>query len=385
MKAFAEKLLLLLIGPLFLFLVCETGIRAYYLFAGFGSVSLERQLAETEQAAPAAGSNSGATETTLGSIVRPSADPEMVYELKPSISGTFQNRPFTFNSHGMRDEEYPLKKGEATFRIAAIGDSVLFGWGVEQDHSYTAVAEKFLNDHSKDHQTAADPSGGPRYEILNFGIPGYNTTMEAALLEKKAAQFDPDMILLHFVSNDWGVPLFMQHTRNPWSFESSYFLDLIRSRLALTIGSKKCSEYFGDCSRFDRDDQQLALKQYAYMVGENGFRKAIRRIGEFARERKIPVVIVYGKATKRMEKRIEQIREQWGFSEVRVKPYVDEYITRNGIQDNPKARHKAIAVSPFDNHPNSAGHRCYAEALLDHFAKMPEFGGVDFGPRPRVN
>lgn len=371
-KSVLEKAALIISGPLFMFLVCELGLRGYYLISDFGAVSLERQLAQAEGETPP--QNGEKKETTLGSLVHTSADPDIVYELKPSISGTFQGRNFTFNSHGMRDDEYSTAKPVDTIRVAAIGDSVLFGWGVAQNLSYTAVAERFLNDHSS----------GRHYEILNFGVPGYNTAMEAAVFEKKVLQFSPDVLVIHFVSNDWGVPLFMQHSRDPWALDTSYFFDLIRSRMSVAIGSKRCRELLGDCDDFNRDDQRLALKQYMGMVGEAGFRRAIKRIGELTKAHNIPVVIIYGKATPQMEKRINQVCKQWGFEQIRVKPYVDEFVARTGIPDDPKSRAKALSLSPFDHHPNDSGHKCYAEALLDIFSKMPAFDGVKFGERPRI-
>ena len=77
----------------------------------------------------------------LGDLLRPSADPEIVYELRPNIAGTFLGKPYRTNSHGMRDDELPLAKPAGQLRIALVGDSLGFGWGVPIEESF---AQKIL-------------------------------------------------------------------------------------------------------------------------------------------------------------------------------------------------------------------------------------------------
>ena len=66
----------------------------------------------------------------------------MVYELKPGLDGRFQDQPLKTNSHGMRDREYPREKPDGVVRIAGLGDSVMFGWGVGQGEAYLDVLER---------------------------------------------------------------------------------------------------------------------------------------------------------------------------------------------------------------------------------------------------
>ena len=51
-KSVLEKAALIISGPLFMFLICELGLRGYYLISDLGAVSLERQLAQACVAGP---------------------------------------------------------------------------------------------------------------------------------------------------------------------------------------------------------------------------------------------------------------------------------------------------------------------------------------------
>src|SRR5688572_21179795 len=61
---------------------------------------------------------------------RYAANSDLIYELKPSFSGKDGQIQIRTNSWGMRDKEYTLTKPRNTYRVAIIGDSVAFGYGL---------------------------------------------------------------------------------------------------------------------------------------------------------------------------------------------------------------------------------------------------------------
>ena len=65
------------------------------------------------------------------------------------------------NSQGMRDYEYPYQKGKDVFRIAVLGCSRTYGYGVNMEETYSKVLESMLNEKHK------------KVEVLNFGVNGY--------------------------------------------------------------------------------------------------------------------------------------------------------------------------------------------------------------------
>ena len=49
------------------------------------------------------------------------------------------------NNLGYRGENVPLKKGVKTFRILGLGDSITWGTGVQEEHTYLRILEGRLN------------------------------------------------------------------------------------------------------------------------------------------------------------------------------------------------------------------------------------------------
>ena len=196
LKSILLGLLLIAIGPLLLTLLIELGFRGYYHYEQQLTGSLEQQLQRAQSQEPTTLEQS----PTMGALVQPSPYPDIVYELKRKATGTFLGKAFSSNSIGLRDKEFTLEKPANTIRIVGLGDSIMFGWGVEQDESYLKLLESKLQ--------SKHPNQS--FEVMNFAVPGYNTAMEVATFEHKALAFDPDLVILHFVDNDFGVPLFMQ-------------------------------------------------------------------------------------------------------------------------------------------------------------------------------
>ena len=97
------------------------------------------------------------------------------YELDPKHEG--------INSHGLRDVEFPLSKPPNTYRIAALGDSFTYGGGITSGETYVKQLESMLNDRLGEH--------GVRYEVLNAGVPGFNTQQELIHLQEVGLQFSP--------------------------------------------------------------------------------------------------------------------------------------------------------------------------------------------------
>ena len=86
----------------------------------------------------------------------PSDNPALFWELDPTSS--------LVNSAGFRDREFDRERRAGTVRIAALGDSVTFGYGVALEESFPKVLERILNETR------------PGHEVLNFGVGGYNTS-----------------------------------------------------------------------------------------------------------------------------------------------------------------------------------------------------------------
>ena len=125
-------------------------------------------------------------------VYRRSVNPILSYELKadyrddsPDLRRSYERT----NSHGLRDVERELDKPPGTRRVILLGDSVVEGHGVAESDTISRQLE------------ALYPDG--RTQVLNMGVSGYCTLAEVELLETKGLAFDPDIVVLFFVENDF--------------------------------------------------------------------------------------------------------------------------------------------------------------------------------------
>ncbi len=126
------------------------------------------------------------------------------YKMKPNISVRAVNTVnrielkqgkkvlLESNSDGYRTAEIPLKKGEGVYRVAVLGDSTAFGWGVEPNARYSQILEDKLN----------AMGTGIRYQVMNFGIPGYTSYHGREVFDHYALKYSPDMVIFTFGAND---------------------------------------------------------------------------------------------------------------------------------------------------------------------------------------
>jgi hypothetical protein len=145
-------------------------------------------------------------QATLRSIIQPHPDDSLVFDLRPNLSVNFQGVPVRTNICGMRQGPVVVQKPKNTYRIALLGDSFTFGWGVEEDRIFAAVLERRLNSLSQN---------GLRFEVLNFGVPGYSTFQEVNRYKIDGLDFDPDAAIVFFIDNDFGYPFFVRDVGTP--------------------------------------------------------------------------------------------------------------------------------------------------------------------------
>jgi lysophospholipase L1-like esterase len=133
--------------------------------------------------------------TMWASLVHvPSKTPGLTYEVAPNVDGQHRGMLVHTNSLGLRDTEPLPADTPHLVRIAAVGDSFTFGFSVDQGQEFPAQLEHMLN---------ADEPGGRRiFDVLNFGVGGYSTVDEEAVVREKALPMKPDLVLLAYCLND---------------------------------------------------------------------------------------------------------------------------------------------------------------------------------------
>jgi lysophospholipase L1-like esterase len=142
-------------------------------------------------------------------LVHPPEDLRGLHEARPDRPWLFGLRPgaegrvrhtgdvrYAINADGFRDQLRPQAKPPGTFRIVVMGDSIAFGYGVSLEHSFAKRLEQGL--------TARAPA--QPIEVLSLGVNGYNPYTEAALFADVGVRYHPDLVLVEFCINDLNDP-----------------------------------------------------------------------------------------------------------------------------------------------------------------------------------
>lgn len=95
------------------------------------------------------------------------------------------------NSQGFRGtREFSPTPKPGVLRVLVLGDSVSFGYGVNEEETYAARLERLLN---LAHLNA---------EVLNLSVSGFGTAEELLQYQAVGAALKPDLVILGYFSND---------------------------------------------------------------------------------------------------------------------------------------------------------------------------------------
>jgi hypothetical protein len=296
------------------------------------------------------------------SLIVASANPRLVYELNPELEGV--------NSLGMRGPEVEPDELEDAFVVAAVGDSHMFSAEVRRnDRTIPARMEQRL--------TALWPAAKPR--VLNFGVPGYNTAQELALLEARILGFEPDVVVLQYTINDLHVcnyiwPRFP--TLNALIHKSRFAVFAVKRLLYSPFGRRYLFEPVGlhlpDLLLFQPGlvgtlrvlpggDERLlghppraperVPERYHYMLGRENWESRLRRFGELAREAGAALI-----GTGFIEAADRSVWERAGFE---VISFYDIYAGRDMLAEG------GFDSADTSDHFSARGSRIIATALAD--------------------
>lgn len=128
----------------------------------------------------------------LGTVIR--FDAALGWSLEPGAymhsrdSERGLDYEININSLGLREREIPLRKPEGTRRVLVLGDSFVFGAGVEARWRTTDIMNRALGDD---------------VEVINAGVSGWGTDQELIHYETVLRPLDADVVVLcMMVAND---------------------------------------------------------------------------------------------------------------------------------------------------------------------------------------
>lgn len=264
----------------------------------------------------------------------------------------FNKEHVVLNNDLMRDRNYTLEKDNNTIRIAVFGDSFTFGSGINNASDvYVKVLEKKLN----------NKSGGKNYEVMNFGVAGYDFNKQLKDLNDKGMKYNPDIVIFGTNINDIDV----DKDDLPSRSEEYHIIQL--PYLGFWLRNSLYSYYFVE-SRFNRIVENSGLKENIeeYLIRVqlsrefNDFNsKKIKEMIDYVNDKSIkPVIVVFPLIN--------------GFKNYTLMPLYDFIINEsisNGVEPIgilgvwKQYNESQLVVNNYDSHPNELAHSLAAEEI----------------------
>ena len=118
--------------------------------------------------------------------------PELGWLGEPNYQAVFERNGFRVHvehdEDGFRKAAHGLGEPDpGATRIAVLGDSFTWGWGVPQGAVFTDELHRKL---------------GPAFHVRNFGVNAFGTAQESLLFEHYVADWSPDHVVLMVYGND---------------------------------------------------------------------------------------------------------------------------------------------------------------------------------------
>ncbi len=268
----------------------------------------------------------------------------------------FNQKYVSLNSDKMRDREFTFEKPNGTIRIAVVGDSITFGSGVKDvNNVYSKLLENKLNNNSR-----------TNFEVLNFGVPGYNSDDELEIVKDKVMKYHPDVIIIGYVLND------LENVDPKLQKETAINLEV--PYIGFVLRNSIYTYYYFE-SRLNRAMENLGLKKnYVFLLNEyfaseknkeinRGYYEQIKNI---ANKNKVKVALVY----------FPMIVDFKPYPLESSQIYVKEVAKENGFyfidileayQDH---KPQDLVVNKYDAHPNELGHQLAAEQIYEKLMEM---------------
>jgi hypothetical protein len=306
---------------------------------------------------------------SLADIKKTSTDPVLGFELKRNLSVEMHGHLIVTDAEGHRVPKNPVSVPNDAVRLAVIGDSSSFGWGVDYEYAYPYLYRQEMEAITKG-----------AIELKNFSVPAYGSKQEARMFQTRVLPYKPDLLILHHDNNDaspalalWGSDG-LHPTYGDNIFHSALLKFIIRR---MKGGSYQ--EQSGIQASFDKSKHEF--------IGHGGgaiasgplydeHLAALREIATTAREHRIPVIAVLFHAYVdydpqyetnpeylRLHKRLAGFLAAEGVHVLDLYPLYQRKMKEAGWTD--LSEWWVRKDKPEDPHPNAEGHRFILRHLVE--------------------
>ena len=291
----------------------------------------------------------------------PDPDPKISYRLKPGFDGPVYGATVRINSRGLRESESLIyDRRENVYRILCLGDSVVFGFGVEQPEAFPAVLERLLTERENN-----------EFEAINTGVPGYNTVQEVRFLEVEGYRYHPDLVLLFLVINDPESTRTLDSEGNLLPAPEDIWVRLSQRYGELAPADTVCYTYnavrralFPFTARYRKILSEAVRYQTKEIFNNPGWeecKKALAQLRAWSDSNAIPVVPVILPVLADFENHPYKV----SYDRLSSACVENGLAPVSAFQALSRYNAEQLRVHPLDGHPGIFGHRIIAEFLAD--------------------
>ena len=238
------------------------------------------------------------------------------------------------NKDGLRDEK-EIKSKPNSYKIAFIGDSFVFGWGVKYEETIGKLIENKLNDIL---------SCDKEIEVFNLGVGNYNSSQQLALFNELKEKLNPDLVILQHFIND--AEPYVKEKVNLF-LKKSYLFNLIKSRILM----KRKGSYIKYYDSLYRDKTW------------NGNKLSIQRLNKEAAKISGKNLVTFLLPELREINNISNLKDAYELrKDFFVKENIRHYDLRPFLDKVSKGDESSLWVSKEDSHSNA-----YTNELISTF------------------
>lgn len=268
------------------------------------------------------------------------ADDALVYTQPRNRTVELDGVEVNFNALGLRGA--PIEeKGPQERRALFLGDSVVFGWGVEEEQTFVEGLARHLS-----------AATSEEWRGINAGVCSYNSEQEELYLRERGLALEPDLVVLVFIDND--VLTYSDQWKQSEAQARAAWPRRLRKALERTYTFQVASHALEN----GLGGIQLTGAERRVQAGDEGWNTnmaALTRLRALCSEREVPLAVFHfrWRPSPWSDTLLAAARDA-----LAPTPVVD---TAPWFREGPL---RSWVNSPTDSHPNARAHAHTAERML---------------------